>query len=81
MGTTFVCHKTVDYGLFGTQHEQLDRGRRTCAGFLLVCQKDGLYEGLQIVQIAKRLAGIEFHLRGTHITYNSFQEAMDAQEF
>jgi len=78
-GTTFVCHKTVDYGLFQNGPIEIDRGRRSCAGFLIVCQRDGIYEGLQIVQLAKRLLGMEFKFRGHEKVYKSFQEVIRAQ--
>lgn len=78
-GTTFTCHKTVDYGLFSQGPVEIDRGRRSCAGFLIVCQNDGLYDGLTIVQLAKRLAGIEFQFKGQDKVYQSFQEVIQAQ--
>lgn len=74
-GQHFVCHKTVDYD--APPGDDMDR--RACAGFLLVCAGSRLLGGLQIVQLAERLAGVMFDaLQGADVVYPHFTAMLAA---
>ena len=75
-GTHFVCHKTVNYDLpSGT----LDPGRRACAGFMVLAHREGIADGLALVQIADRLTGHKFDtLRGAHTVYPTITAMLEA---
>lgn len=76
-GEHFVCHKTVDYAVV----DGLDLGRLACAGFLILARRSGLFPGLQIVQLAKRLAGVNFRsLKGGEVVYRSFGAMIDRHQ-
>lgn len=78
-GEHFVCHKTVNYSL---EPDVLDVGRRACAGFLILCRRDGVLGGLQFVQLAERLAGIDFDslLPDDSSVYESWPLCIEAHE-
>jgi len=75
-GDHFVCHETVDYNA----PRGKDFGRRACAGFLIVAQRSDYYFGLTVVQLAERLAGVSFDLRGQESCYLSAAAMIEAHD-
>lgn len=76
-GTHFVCHETVNYE--APEAMPKPEHRRACAGMLLVARNSGLAEGLQIVQLAERLAGVTLdHLRGKACVWPSHMAMIEA---
>lgn len=74
-GAHFACHKTVVFG-----KGEPDKSRaKACAGFLLVAEKGRVAQGLQLVQLARRLAGITLdHVRGAELVYDDPKQMIEA---
>lgn len=77
-GQHFVCHKTVDYTKKSSKAQRAHV--KMCAGFAILCRRDGLLGGLTIVQLAERLLKVTYDpvKTGTAKVYESFITMLDA---
>lgn len=69
-GTTFACHKTVDY------HDEVEDKSQHCAGALLIIENNEIPN--QMTQVAERLGlYTPSELTGHDEVFNSFEEFVE----